>query len=178
MEDRTKSRGTRGSRSLIHPVWSATSCDFPWAGLYVGLAPRIEHVVVARALSPKQLRMITGSIARFGTNETACPLDYYAVRDPSVVRVIPVKRPPLPNGFRHVKLSFKLDSSPKVREIVDQVRREIEPGSAGAPAAFLITIGLPLAEEDRFYQRVIGGHAEQDLSELYTRILELCGPGK
>jgi hypothetical protein len=155
---------------LVHPIWSATTCDFPGAGVYIGLAPRFEHLLVARLLSPKRLRAITGAHTRFGAAGARCPLEYYAVRDPSVVRVIPVDRPPLPNGFRHVKLSIKLDLT---RSPVDAAELNSREPEAHATGSFLMTIGLPLAREDAFYERAIARFPEQDFTELYARMREL-----
>jgi hypothetical protein len=155
---------------LIHPIWSATTCDFPGAGVYIGLAPRFEHMLVARLLSPKRLRVITGAHTRFGTGGARCPLEYYAVRDPSVVRVIPVDRPPLPNGFRHVKLAIKLERA-RTPEEISELRLH-EP-VAHATCSFLMTIGLPLGREDAFYERAVARFPDQDFTELYSRMREL-----
>jgi hypothetical protein len=160
---------------LINPVWSATSCDFPGAGLYIGLAPRLEHLVVAKVHAPKRVRHISGASARFGSVGTACPLEYYAVRDPSLVRVIPVKRPPLPNGFRHVKLSFQMSGVPRLAETVEDIRRGADAATHESTAAFVMTIGLPVAEEDSFHRKAVAADPQQDFSDLYTRIRELCG---
>jgi hypothetical protein len=159
---------------LINPVWSATSCDFPGAGLYIGLAPRLEHLVVARVHAPKRVRLISGASAKFGSMGVACPLEYYAVRDPSLVRVIPVKRPPLPNGFRHVKLSFQMAGVPKLAETVEDIRRGSDAAAHDSIAAFVMTIGLPVAEEETFYRKAVAADPQQDFSDLYTRIRDLC----
>jgi hypothetical protein len=157
---------------LVHPVWSATTCDYPGAGVYIGLAPRREHVLIGRILSPKRLRVVAGGCVRFGTDGGQSSIEYYAVRDPSVVRVIPVDRPPLPNGFRHVKLSFKFDRTKTVDDLAREVNQvpELE---ADASAAFLMTIGLRIGREDWFYERAIGRHADQEFTDLYARLREL-----
>jgi hypothetical protein len=156
---------------LIHPIWSATTCDFPGAGVYIGLAPRFEHMLVARLLSPKRVRVVTGAHTRFGTGGTRCPLEYYAVRDPSVVRVIPIDRPPLPNGFRHVKLSFKLDQGRALQDAAAGLN--IAEASAHATGSFLMSIGLSLTREDAFYERAVGRYPDQDFTDLYARMREL-----
>jgi hypothetical protein len=157
---------------LIHPIWSATTCDFPGAGVYIGLAPRIEHTLVGRILSPKRVRLFTGAHTRFGSEGARCPLDYYAVRDPSVVRVIPVDRPPLPNGFRHVKLSFKFD---RTRAVEDAMRalKELSQPPTHFTGAFLMSIGLPLLREEAFYDRAVAQYPDQEFTDLYTRMREL-----
>jgi hypothetical protein len=132
----------------------------------------VEHEVVARLLAPKRLRRLTGASTRFGHNGARCPLDYYAVRDPSVVRVIPVKRPPMPNGFRHVKLSFQMTGL-SMEEALEQLRRGPDAGGMDSTAAFVMTIGLPVAEEESFFQRAVAVEPNQDFTDLYTRIRDL-----
>lgn len=163
---------------MVQPIWSATSCDFPGAGLYIGLAPRLEHLVVAHLLTPKRVRAITGASTRFGNTGSVCKLEYYAVRDPSLVRVIPVNRPPLPNGFRHVKLSFQLQGIAKLAEGLEEIRKGVDAMELESTAAFIMTIGLPVGDEDQFYQRGVAVDPNQDFTDVYTRIREMCGPGK
>jgi hypothetical protein len=118
--------------------------------------------------SPKQVRLITAAQTRIGTNGSVCPLEYYAVRDPSVVRVIPVTLPPLPNGFRHVKLAFQFDKPHLLQDAV----------SLGHPDgkeiwAFVLTVGLPIPNEEAFYRRAIGDFPYQTFSDLYSRARDL-----
>jgi hypothetical protein len=118
--------------------------------------------------SPKQVRLITAGQTKIGVNGSVCPLEYYAVRDPSAVRVIPVNLPPLPNRFRHVKLAFQFDRPHLLQDAV----------SMGHPDgkeiwAFVLTIGLPQAREEGFYRRAIGDHPVQSFSDLYTRAHDL-----
>ncbi len=162
---------------MIHPVWSATSCDFPGAGLYIGLAPLLEQEVVSRLLTPKRMRVIAGATTRFGPSGAPVPLEYYAVRDPSVVRVIPVKRPPLPSGFRHVKLSFQLTGM-RVSETAEELRRSPNAAALDATAGFVMTIGLPANEEEKFFERAVSVDPEQDFTDLCTRIRDMAKPGK
>jgi len=162
-------------RELINPVWSATTCDFPGVGVYLGLAPRFEHLIIARMLSPKQIRLFTGAIV--GVGKTGAAIEYYAVRDPSVVRVIPLPQPPLPNGFRHVKLAFQFERPHLLTDAVTMIRMP-NPGStrpSEAPVGFLITIGLAIGQEEDFYRRAIAEHEGQEFADLYARIADLAG---
>ena len=149
-------------------MWSATTCDFPGAGLYIGLAPRYEHLIVSRMYTPRQVRLITAAHTRLGNNGTACPLEYYAVRDPSVVRVIPVSLPPLPNGFRHVKLSFQFEKPQLLQDAVTVGHHD-----GKEIWAFVLTVGLPMAREEAFYKRAIGDFPSQSFSDLYARARDL-----
>lgn len=162
---------------MINPVWSATTCDFPGAGVYLGLAPRFEHLIVGRMLSPRQVRLFTG--ASVGMGKGASPLEYYAVRDPSVVRVIPLHQPPLPNGFRHVKLAYQFDRPQLLADAVTLCRTNpgMPPGAGEAPSAFLVTIGLPLALEEQFFAQVTARGSHQEFGDLYARIAELSHEG-
>lgn len=118
--------------------------------------------------SPKQVRLVTAAQTRLGNSGAPCPLEYYSVRDPSVVRVVPVSIPPLPNGFRHVKLMFQFDRPNLLHDAV----------SLGVPDgkdiwAFVLTIGMPTAREESFYRRAIGDYQNQTFSELYARARDL-----
>jgi hypothetical protein len=141
--------------------------------VYLGLAPRFEHLIVGRMLSPRQVRLFTG--ASVGVGKGGSPLDYYAVRDPSVVRVIPLAQPPLPNGFRHVKLAFQFDRPQLLGDAVTLSRPAGgSPGSGDAPVAFLLTIGLAIAHEEQFCRRALTDHGHQEFADLYARIAELA----
>jgi hypothetical protein len=163
-------------------VWSATTCDFPGAGLYVGLAPDFEHLAVARGLGAKQARLFVGGRMRFNKGGRPWPFNYYAVRDPSSVRVVPVKRPPLPGGFRHAELRLHIcRNGQRDAVVVRPPRNGHDPSQLFdphlvAPAGFLVTIGLPLGLESRFFERMIDSHVDQDWSDVYARLVqEGCG---
>lgn len=118
--------------------------------------------------SPKQVRLVTAAHTRLGNSGSACPLEYYAVRDPSCVRVVPVNLPPLPNGFRHVKLMFQFDKPHLLQDAVSVAQAD------GKDIwAFVLTIGLPIAQEESFYDRAIGNFPNQGFSELYARARDL-----
>ncbi len=129
--------------------------------------------MVARLHAPKRMRTLTGASARIGESGAVCPLVYYAVRDPSLVRVIPVKHPPLPNGSRHVKLAFQVGMLPGLPVLVESIRRTEDPATLESTNAFVMTIGLPVNDEDAFYQRGVAADPQQDFTDLYTRFREL-----
>jgi hypothetical protein len=135
------------------------------------LVPWHEYLIVARMFTPRQVRLVTSASTRLGSGGVPCPLEYFAVRDPSIVRVIPVSLPPLPNGFRHVKLSFQFDRPHLLQDAVSTGQangREIW--------AFIVTVGLPMGQEDEFYRKAIGDFPEQSFGDLYARARDLgCG---
>ncbi len=122
---------------------------------------------------------MTGGAATLRAGDAACPLNYFAVRDPSGVKVKPVDKPPLHNGFRHVKLSCTFDR-PQATQESEQVAKQLEEEGrrlcAGRPpstAAFLLTIGLTIAREDKFFHDAVMAHPGQGWDELYQRMKDL-----
>lgn len=154
----------------LYLSWSATTCDFPGAGLYLGLAPSGEHTSVAQRFSTRQLRVLTGGSVRVRNDGPNWPLNYFAVRDPSTVRVVPLDKPQLPNGFRHVKLHFQFGNAAAAGE--EDGQRTLPEASPDASSAFLVTIGLPIPREEDFFREMVLGHAEQEWGEIYRRVRE------
>jgi hypothetical protein len=159
-------------------VWSATTCDFPGAGLYLGLAPFSEHVAVARRLTARQLRVFTGGRVRMRADGETWPLNYFAVRDPSTIKVIPLDKPPLANGFKHVKLAIQIEKGHNGDAAGSALPPEMEAASTDArqrpgTAAFVATIGLTIAREERFFQDAVAGYPDQDWGDVYRRMQEL-----
>lgn len=146
-----------------HLVWSGTTSDFPGAGLYVGLAGHSDHCLLGVRLSKRQLRVFTGATVRV-TDELTWPVYYYALRDPSAVAVRPIEVPPLPNGMRHVNLSFRFDKTPPAEPAGKML------GDPSTSAAFLMTIGLPKNKEQSVFEELLDGHHGQTWSELHERI--------
>jgi hypothetical protein len=167
-----------------HLQWSATTCDFPGAGVYFGLAVPSEHVAVARRMTSKQLRVFVGGAVTLRTDAPPFPFNYFAVRDPSAVKVKPLNRPPLANGFRHVKLAFNFErfyqpandpEAERAAAAVEDACTRITANQAKATtAAFLITIGLPLAREDRFFDDMIGSRPAQAWEDFYHHMAGQC----
>lgn len=153
----------------LYLSWSATTCDFPGAGLYLGLAPSSEHAAVAQRFSSKQLRVYVGGFVRVRNDGPNWPLNYFAVRDPSTVRVVPLDKPQLPNGFRHVKLHFQFGNAAAGD---DDAERPVPPVMPDASAAFIVTIGLAISREEEFFHEMVFSHPEQDWGEIYRRARE------
>lgn len=166
---------------IRHLLWSATTCEYPGAGVYFGLSLHTEHVAIARYLTPRQVRVMLGGMVTLRPGENPFPINYFAVRDPSAVKVKPVDQPPLHNGFRHVKLTCNFDrlhpsqETEAIARQVDDHGRRLAGGKPTSTAAFLLTIGLPISREDRFHKATLLDHAAQGWDELYQRMRELAG---
>jgi hypothetical protein len=180
MERETKSRCPfEAFVEIRHLLWSATTCDYPGAGLYFGLSLHAEHVALARCLTPKQVRTVLGGTVTLRPGEAPFPINYFAVRDPSAVKVKPVDKPPLHNGFRHVKITCnfeRVQPTPETETIARQVDdhgRRLAAGKPPSTAAFLITIGLSMSREDQFHKAALLKTPAQGWDELYQRMRDL-----
>ena len=155
----------------LHIGWSACTADFRGAGLYLGIATRSEIEGVQHGLTLKQVRVYTGETVRLHETRLS-PITYFAVRDPSAVKVKPVDRPALENGFRHVKLVFNFDRLPPAEVRAAALPPETceeDPAAdqaAGLPT-FLMTVGLAPGKEESFFQRAVCDHPEQSWGELF-----------
>jgi hypothetical protein len=141
-------------------------------------------VAVARRLTTRQVRTFTGGSAMLRADGPACPFTFFAVRDPSAVKVKPLNKPPLENGFRHVRLAFNFERyyqpipDPEAELVAAEVSRACASRDGKDPsssAAFLMTIGLPISREERFFQEVVLDHPGQAWEDFYHRIAELSG---
>jgi hypothetical protein len=160
--------------------WSAATCDFKGAGVYVGLAPEYEHIAVARAVAPKQMHVYLGGRMRSPGEARPWPIHYYAIRDPSVLRVIPVHQPALPNGFRPVHLRFRFPENNGTKTVFLSPPNHHDAGSdplytsqyTAAPAGFLISVGMQFEREQEFFAKTLQNHLDQDWEEVFQRIAE------
>lgn len=145
-------------------VWSAMAGEFPGAGVYLGLASCDEHVAVARGLGPRQARLFLGGRMK-GASGGPSSIHYYAVRDPSAVRVIRIQ-PGTSGGSRHVELRILLGVNGQ-----SEALRVFGPPPPGTPlAAFIMTIGLPPHEEVAFFEDVLVGCEQCSWQELLDRV--------
>jgi hypothetical protein len=158
-------------------LWSAATCGFKGAGVYVGLAPGYEHMAVARGLGAKQMQLYLGGRVKACGEVRPWPINYFAVRDPSAVRVIPVHQPPLPNGFKAVRLQFRFPPQNGRSSItIAAPRAGIQASACAAeesPAGFIVSVGLPIEREQRFFEETIRGHRDQDWEDVFVRIADL-----
>ena len=114
--------------------------------------------------------------------------DYFAVRDPSAVNVKPLNRPPLANGFRHVKLAFNFqrfyqpthdpDAELAAAAVEEACARVAGAQSKPSTAAFLMSIGLPIAREERFFDQIIGSRPAQAWEDFFHLMAAQCKGGE
>lgn len=165
-------------------VWSGQACPFRRAGVYYGLSPVGAHEQVARWLLPRRGAVYThGRLMVRPESGAVAPLTYFAVRDPSAVRVVPVRRSrAAPKGplddFTHVSLVFTPDRragaspGPEERELahLSHLARESSEMDHGG---FIVTIGLRTDREAEFHERVILGGGVPTYPQLCDRIMAL-----
>lgn len=155
-------------------IWSAATCDSPGAGVYVGVAPQHEHMIVARALSRRQAKLFIAGRVQVPGESRPWQVYYYAVRDPSAVRVVPVQHARTPGGFRAAELRFRF--APTADETVAMARaaRSGNPQEESS-AVFLVTIGLNAGEDRAFLQRTLGEET-REWSDVFARIRKHACP--
>jgi hypothetical protein len=156
-------------------VWSAATCQYPGAGVYVGSAPQWEHLVLARGLSHKQLRIFIGGRLTFEGERRPWPIYYYALRDPSAARVVPIRNGRLPSGFDAVELRFRVGGA-GADSVVPPGPERLQSWAAETndcpPAGFIVTIGLDITKESGFFCKSLDSH-DLDWTELYSRIVRM-----
>jgi hypothetical protein len=141
-------------------VWSAYACPIVGAGSYVGLSSSVQQNTVSRMLFPRRAAPYTGSTVRVRQDDL-WPLLFLAVRDPSAVRVIPSRAAVPAEGMRRVMLQFGFEHSahslsrlPQWEDTTatNELRLNAE---ERVPAAFVLTIGLPIRLEQTFHEAVM-----------------------
>jgi hypothetical protein len=146
-------------------TWSGAVYSFAGAGAYVGMAACDEHYSVARMILPRQGWVYAGGGTRFRQVERI-PTVYYAIRDPSIVRIVPVQDP-RSRPRRHVLLGFdprrESPSHPAGMPALEVLKRHCEARNHGV---FIVTVGLAIDEEDRFFNTVVLACEGRDYGEL------------
>lgn len=152
--------------------WTAIDIEFSGAGVYLGFAPADEHELVTGRLSQKQARAFTGGTIAVRADRVS-PLRYYAVRDPSAVKVKPVVR--ASDGTRHVHLIFGFVKKSRSGGVVVEASCDgpsLWPVAPTGYPAFILTIGLPIDREESFHERVVCAEPSQTLAEVCRRVTE------
>lgn len=157
-----------------HVTWSGAAYSFSGAGAYVGMASCEEHYSVARVILPRQGWVYPGG----GTKLVkVLPTVYFAVRDPSAVRIVPVadRR----NRVRkHVLLGFdggkKGPHDPAV-PAMEQLKKHCDEKLHGV---FIVTVGLPVREESRFFRSVVLACEGREFGRLCEEVQQYRPEGK
>ncbi len=146
--------------SAFEMSWLAITCNFAGADIYLGLTAGIDDMV-AHALKANQMVAFPFQSIRVATNDAIeVPLRVYSVREPAIVQVRRVTGAAPAEGFHRVRLDFRIpmlcagdDSTPSAAAAKNAGIPEPAPSSA--IMAFLLTIGLPIEQEDEFYNSVV-----------------------
>lgn len=146
-----------------HLRWSALTCRLRETDIYLGVAASLDdamsEVLSARAMVAFPLH----SVMMTSRDSAPTPFRMYAVRDPGMVRIEPeADAPDREPGFQRVRLTLHLHRRAGPGELS---AAEAKARNAGVPAsaartdrpvmAFLMTIGLPISEEDAFFGTVV-----------------------
>ena len=168
-------------------LWTARACPFRRAGAYVGLGTADSHIIVMRRLLPRRARVYGGGRVRVRDGEE-WPLVYYAVRDPSAARVLPVRDGHgNGNGGRkhgdddddplHVMLVFPSAAARNGwraaaagnggHASLEELERHVR---LGPDAGFIVTIGLRPDREAEFHESLVLSGTAPAYAELCERI--------
>jgi hypothetical protein len=174
-----------------HLVWSATSCDYPGAALFFGLARHSDIASLCTWRTKRQVAVYNGSPVR-ALGDRMLPTYYLAVRDPSCIKVKSVEQPLRAgggvggggNGVRYVSLIFERDRPIAASEATALLRTEggHDGHSRHTDAAFVVTVSLPVLREESFSREVlpqgggVGGEQLEEWTEMFDRLCNLAPP--
>jgi hypothetical protein len=96
------------------------------------------------------------------------PTYYFAIRDPSCIKVKSVDAAPRQDGVRYVSLLFERDRMVPAEEAAALLRHDGESDSA-----FIVTVSLPVAREEQFCRAVLP-QSEEEWTDMFDR---LCSMG-
>lgn len=151
--------------TIARPIrWSALTCRLRETDVYLGLAASLDDIVSdlisARHMVAFPLKQILLTLR----DARPTPLRVYAVRDRRLVSVEPDGLAETEPGFRRVTLELHLDQvplagstrMPSAAEAKQAAHESAADDAASRPVmAFLMTVGLPVAEEDEFFGTVV-----------------------
>lgn len=164
--------------STLDISWLAITCNFAGADIYLGLTAGIDDVV-AHALKASQMAAFPFQTIKIATNDSKeVPLRVYAVRDPAIVRVHTIPGPAPAEGFHRVRLDFRIPlvvagsaANPTAAEAKCNGAPETLPTKA--VMAFLLTIGLPIEQEDEFYSNVVNDFLQKSWMTMPSLLREI-----
>ncbi len=170
----------KGPMTTSPILWSARACPFRKAGVYYGLSEPETHLEIAHRLYPRRGRLLLAGTVSLAPS-TLLPCIYVAVRDPSAVRVVPV-RAARAGGVReedleHVSLVFPPHPRPResAKDALDPTVEETirHYAAAHVQAGFVVTIGLRVEREEEFHHKVLLHEPGVPYGDLCDRITAL-----
>lgn len=135
--------------------------------MYLGLAASLDDLICELVSARQMVAFPLQTVLMTSRDIETTPLRIVAVRDPRIVDIrLDPGAVPIEPGFERVKLTIRLDRVTPPSTSGDPTAVEAKAGSgATAPRsateiakpvmAFLMTVGLPLHEEDAFFGTVI-----------------------
>ncbi len=135
--------------------------------MYLGLAASLDDLICDLVSARQMVAFPLQTVLMTSADVEATPLRIFAVRDP---RIVDIQREPstvhAEPGFQRVKLTVRLDRVTSPAKIGGPTAVEAKaPSDTSAPRsatecpkpvmAFLMTVGLPLHEEDAFFGTVV-----------------------
>jgi hypothetical protein len=165
-----------GDSSLRTITWSANTCRYSDADVFLGIAPGMEEDALRKAFGPDVLHSFPSRAIRITSqNAPESPdtivLRLLAVRDASVVSIQNDSRRADVPGFRYVKLVFNSSLAAGMDPHVPEVN-EVE-HSTPSVIAFLLTIGLTAEQEQHFFNGVVTEFLDRSWSSLPQLLREV-----
>jgi len=155
--------------------WSAHTCNYSQADVYIGIAPGGEDALLRQMYPPLALATYPGRelpITQAGANSELVPLRLYALRSPEACSVEQLGDDGSVDGFHRVKLHFRLPSRPRAADPALSpilIARPVPP-----VVAFLITLGLSIDDERNFFEHIVADFLDHSWSSL-PRLLREVG---
>lgn len=128
---------------------TAYTCRINATDVYLGLAAGLDDILAHNADANQLMALPLRRIAIANGHTTEVPLRVLAVRDSSIVNVLPVDGP-APEGFKRVQLRFTVGAIRKN----GNGHASDEFHAPGRVMAFVLTFGLSPDQEDHFFQKL------------------------
>jgi hypothetical protein len=161
-----------------HFAWSALTCSFPGASVFLGMSSFREQRWLAEGLSFRSLRVFADGALHVVAAGRRWPIAYFAVRDPAAVRIVPIPQQADP-GFEHARLLVSVPKSSTARNAYALSGLRAQSACITSDAeqhAFLLTVGLQANREEDVFMHTLVDEPEQDWEQVRLRLSELgCG---
>ena len=153
--------------------------------MYLGLAASLDDLICDLVSARQMVAFPLQTVLMTSADVEVTPLRIVAVRDP---RIVDIRHDPgakhIEPGFERVKLTIRLDRVTSPSRSGDPTAVEAKaPSDAAAPRsatempkpvmAFLMTVGLPLHEEDAFFGTVVHDFVSKSWMTFPTLLRDL-----